>query len=119
MDGREVKIIIQGLPILSFVFTFPQLSSAEGADEWGTQWMEAIEADLADVLAHFEIRYSEDLGALEATLEQFRTDGLEDMTEEQLTQQFIHLWLMKVDRLVMHGDGGYGYRPREDSDHDG
>ena len=53
-----------------------------------------------------------DLGELEATLEQFRSHQFELMSEEELTRQFIHLWLMKADRLVMigveakiHGEG--------------
>ena len=58
------------------------------------------------ILANLEIRYSEGLGSLQATVEQFRNEELEAMTEEELTRQFVHLWLMKVDRWVMLGDEG-------------
>ena len=83
---------------------FPRLSTKKGTDEIGTVWMETIEKDLEAVLLHFHERYAADLDELAETLEQFRPSQYEGMTEDQLTREFLHLWLMKADRWVMLGD---------------
>lgn len=95
---------------------FPTLATKDGADEMGMRWMEAVEADLEEILLYFHDRYSGDLGELAATLEQFRSDEFEQMDKDDLTRQFIHLWLMKVDRMVMLQD--IGEDNEEDNDHD-
>jgi hypothetical protein len=83
---------------------FPELSTPEGAEALGQRWMESVEQDFEQILLHFHERYAEDLGELEATLEQFRNEELENMPKDELTRQFIHLWLMKMDRWVMLED---------------
>jgi len=55
-------------------------------------------------------RFGEDILGVEATMRRFLPNEFEDLTEEELARQFIHLWLMKVDRLVLLGDAG---RPLE------
>ncbi len=82
----------------------PNLADPDRAQERGSQWMEAISEDLTDVVVHLNQRYLDDLGELEATLEQFFPNEFESMSEDQLTRQFIHLWLMKMDHLVMERD---------------
>jgi len=79
----------------------PTLATAEGAEELGTRWMEGIEGDLEQIVLHFHDQYSEDLGDLVATLEQFPTDDVEQMSEDELLRQFAHLWLIKMDRWVL------------------
>jgi hypothetical protein len=80
---------------------FPRLSTDEGAHELGMQWMEAVEDDLEQVVVHLQTRYSKDLGELAATLDQFRPNDFDDLSEEQLARQFAHLWLMKLDHWVL------------------
>lgn len=87
---------------------FPILASAESAEERGEQWMESISDDLRDIIVHLHTRYLTDLGELEATLEQFFPNEFEAMSEDQLTRQFIHIWLMKADQLVMQGKSSEG-----------
>ena len=85
---------------------FPQLSTEEGAEEWGGRWMEAVEADFEDVILHFNALYTRDLEQLVMTLEEFHSNEFEHLDEEQLFRQFLHLWLMKVDRLVLPEEEG-------------
>ena len=80
---------------------FPTLSTTRGAEDSVMQWMETIESDLGQILAHLEMRYSEDLGELQATLDKFRPNEFEEMTEDELIRQFVHLWLMKADMMVL------------------
>lgn len=87
---------------------FPRLASESGADEMGMRWMETIEGDFEKILLHFNDRYVKDLGLLQSTLEQFRSEELERMSEDELMRQFVHLWLMKVDRMVMLQDENDG-----------
>jgi hypothetical protein len=96
---------------------FPNLSTAEGAEERGMYWMETVESDFEHILGHFHDRYFEDLGHLEATLEQFRRNDFEQMSAEQLTRQFLHLWLMKVDRFILLADQGESLDRRKGPDH--
>ena len=93
---------------------FPKLSAPEHMDRMGEHWMESITGDLAAVLVHFEMMYSEDLGQLAATLDQFRGSEYEQMSEDEVSREFIHLWLMKLDRWVLL-EG----RSQEVPDHDG
>ena len=88
---------------------FPGLSDPERADELGAQWMEAVEEDFEQIVLHFHERFSEDIGELQATLDQFRPNRFEHMDEDDLARQFMHLWLMKIDRRVMLGDDGDSY----------
>ena len=86
--------------------SFPDLSTEEGAEERVLEWVESFEGGFEEILAHLEIRYSQDLGELQATLDQFRSSEFEGMSEDELTRQFVHLWLTKIDRWVMLEDGG-------------
>ena len=70
----------------------------------GLRWVKMLEDDFEEAVLYFHGRYTEDLGELEATLEQFRNEELENMPKDELTRQFIHLWLMKMDRWVMLED---------------
>jgi len=97
---------------------FPRLSDAQQADELGQQWMETIEADFEQILLHFHDRFSGDLGELQATLEAFVPSRYEHMDQEALTRQFAHLWLMKVDRMVVTGEKSPSYRDLEEDRHD-
>ena len=87
---------------------FGKLSTVEGAQELGMDWMETVVADLEEIVPHFHKLYLEDLGRLQATLEQFRNREFERMSKDELTRQFIHLWLMKADALVMEGGNHAG-----------
>jgi len=80
---------------------FPDLSTDEGAEELGTRWMETLRGDFEEAVLDFHGRYTEDLGELEATLEQFRSDEFGAMTQDELIRQFAHLWLVKIDHMVM------------------
>jgi hypothetical protein len=79
----------------------PTLSTVEGAEEMGTRWMVSIENDFEDILLRFTDRYTEDLGELAATLDQFRSAEFDEMPEDALMRHFAHLWLLKADRLVV------------------
>ena len=85
---------------------FPRLATDEGAEQRLQQWAEVFEEDMIQVLVHFEKRYLEDLGELEATLEQFRPSEFEEMSQDDLIRQFAHLWLAKLDRWVLTGNAG-------------
>ena len=85
---------------------FPMLATEEGAEQRLYQWAEIFEGDLTQVLVHFETRYLEDLGQLEATLEMFRPSEFEEMSQDELLRQFAHLWLAKLDGWVLSGDAG-------------
>ena len=98
---------------------FPVLSTPEGAEERVQYWLESIESDFGEIVAHFETRCSEDLGHLEATFEQFRSSSLESMSQDELTRHFAHLWLMKVDHWILTGDQGKTFRYGEETDHEG
>ena len=52
-------------------------------------------------------------------MEQFRSERFEAMSEEELTRQFIHLWLMRVDRWVMTGDEEKSLPIDEEGSHEG
>ena len=93
---------------------FPKLSAPEQMDRMGEHWMESITGDLEQILVHFEMMYAEDLGQLAATLDQFRGSEYERMSEDEVSREFIHLWLMKLDRWVLL-EG----RSQEVPDHDG
>jgi hypothetical protein len=82
----------------------PQLSDPEGAERLGMRWMEEVEGDLEAVLLRFNELYTEDLGQLQATLDQFRNEDYESMSRDELTREFVHLWLMKMDRWVLLQD---------------
>jgi len=85
---------------------FPSLASSEGLEASGKRWSSTLESDVEDVLAHFHQRYIGEIGELQATLEGFRPNDFEYLSEEELTQKFLHLWLKKLDRLVMQGVDG-------------
>ena len=85
---------------------FPNLATEEGAEQRLQQWAEVFEEDMTQVLVHFEKRYLEDLGELEATLEKFRPSEFENMSQDELIRQFVHLWLAKLDRWVLTGNAG-------------
>ena len=85
---------------------FPRLATDEGAEQRLQQWAEVFEEDMTQVLVHFEKRYLEDLGELEATLEGFRPSEFEEMSQDDLIRQFAHLWLAKLDRWVLTGNAG-------------
>ena len=85
---------------------FPKLSRSENADALGDQWLVALEGDFKQVVSHLHERFGEDILGVEATMRRFLPNEFEDLSEEELARQFIHLWLMKVDRLVLHGDEG-------------
>ena len=82
----------------------PKLSTAEGAEEMGMLWMVSVEKDFEDILLHFTDLYTEDLGELAATLDQFHSTEFDEMPEDDLMRHFAHLWLLKADRLVMLTD---------------
>lgn len=82
----------------------PQLSDADATDRLGLRWMEEVEGDLEAVLLYFNDLYTKDLGQLQATLEQFENEDYESMSRDELTREFIHLWLMKMDRWVLLQD---------------
>jgi hypothetical protein len=88
---------------------FPSLTTSEGIEELGARWQNTLEVDSEQVLLHFHDLYAEDLGELQATLEQFRLSRFEELSKEELTRQFIHLWLMKIDRLVTQSDEGKSF----------
>lgn len=81
---------------------FTRLSTQDGAEELGMEWMETVVTDLEEIVPHFHKLYLEDLGQLQSTLEQFRNRELERMPKDKLTRHFVHLWLMKADNLVQH-----------------
>jgi hypothetical protein len=85
---------------------FPALSTNAGIEAAGKRWSTALEGDAERILDHFHERYVGQIGELQATLEGFRPNDFEHLSEEELTQQFLHLWLIKVDRLVMEGAEG-------------
>jgi len=85
---------------------FPSLATAEGLEASGKRWSSTLEGDAETILAHFHERYIGEIGELQATLERFRPNDFEYLSEEELTQKFLHLWLLKLDRLVMEGIDG-------------
>ncbi len=85
---------------------FPSLATEEGLEASGKRWSSTLQADAEDLLAHFHERYIGEIGELQATLEGFRPNDFEYLSEEELTQKFLHLWLQKLDRLVMQGIDG-------------
>ncbi len=85
---------------------FPKLATDEGAEQRLQQWAEVLADDMTQVLVHFEARYLEDLGQLEATLDQFRRSEFDEMSQDELIRQFVHLWLAKLDRWVLTGNAG-------------
>ncbi len=89
---------------------FPKLSSPEEAEALGDRWLVALEGDFKQVASHVTERFAEDILDVEMTLRRFLPNEFEDMSEEELARQFIHLWLMKVDRMVLHGNEGRSYR---------
>lgn len=87
---------------------FPSLATAAGGEEMKLRWKETIEDDVRAVLTEFRDRYAGDVDRLQGTLNGFRPNQFEEMTEEQVTRHFVHLWLMRLDRLVMEDDLGGG-----------
>ncbi len=85
---------------------FPNLATTHGMENSTRRWSSTLQRDSGIVLAHFHERYVAQLGELQATLDGFRPNDFEYLSEEQLTQQFLHLWLMKVDRMILNGDTG-------------
>ena len=85
---------------------FPSLATAEGLEASGKRWSSTLETDAEHLLAHFHERYIGEIGELQATLEGFRPNDFEYLSEEELTQKFLHLWLQKLDQLVMQGIDG-------------
>lgn len=85
---------------------FPSLATPEGLEASGVRWSSTLESDAEQLLAHFHERYVGEIGELQATLERFRPNDFEYLSEEELTQKFLHLWLQKLDRLVMEGIDG-------------
>ena len=85
---------------------FPSLATAQGLDASGRRWSTALEGDAEQILTHFHERYVGEIGELQATLEGFRPNDFEHLSEEELTQKFLHLWLIKLDGLIMQGADG-------------
>ncbi len=85
---------------------FPDLATTAGMEKSARRWSSTLQRDAGIVLAHFHDRYVAQLGELQATLDGFRPNDFEYLSEEQLTQQFLHLWLLKVDRMILEGDTG-------------
>jgi hypothetical protein len=85
---------------------FPNLATPEGVHNSAQQWKNIIDTDSGDILLHFHDLYIEDLGHLQATLERFRPNPYDEWDKDRLTREFIHLWLMRLDRLVLLGDEG-------------
>ena len=92
---------------------FPNLATSEGVDKIGKRWKARIEKDSGAILVHFNDLYTKDIAALETTLEGFRPNEFESMSEEELSRYFLHLWLVRLDRLVWLGDAGEGLFPNE------
>lgn len=93
---------------------FPKLSRPAEAEALGGRWLAALEGDFDQVASHVNERFAEDVLEVETTLRQFLPNEFEDMSAEELARQFIHLWLMKVDRLVLYGNDGQSYRKEDD-----
>ncbi len=89
---------------------FPKLSRPEEAEALGVRWVEALEGDFKQVASHVTERFAEDILGVEMTLSRFLPNEFEDLSEDELARQFIHLWLMKVDHMLLYGDEGLSYR---------
>ena len=98
---------------------FPALATQDGLRQVGNRWVSTLESDAEDVILHFHDSYVTDLGELAETLDQFRSSEFEGMSDEELARQFVHLWLLKLDRWVMEGDEGVPLERAVGDDHEG
>lgn len=85
---------------------FPSLASVANPGALEEKWKKTIEEDTIQVIEEFRTKYTRDVQMLRNSLEGFRSSRFEEMGEDELTRYFIHLWLMRLDRLILEGDLG-------------
>jgi len=80
---------------------FPELLEPAALTILERELTEMLEEDTSDFIERFFDRYSRDLNSLYATLEGFRGNRFEKMSEEELTANYFHLWLTLLDYDIM------------------
>ncbi|MCZ6691763.1 MAG: hypothetical protein O7H41_19420 [Planctomycetota bacterium] len=85
---------------------FPSLTSDQKTQALQDKWRSTIEEDTRTIIREFQTRYSRDVALLRNSFEEFDTSRFDGMEKDALMRYFAHLWLMRLDRLVLAGDIG-------------
>lgn len=87
---------------------FPVLADAAAQARYRERWKSELVTNGREVVLDFHERFGRDVQKLWGTVQSFRPNPCENMSEDRLHREFLHLCLMLVDRQVMAPDEGKG-----------